>query len=104
MRPIKAKGRRFLLDRRLDQITAAEPGLGHNNPPPDPPNLPDDDLLTSEQVGAWLGVSVQWLEVGRMRGYGPEYVRLGRRNIRYQRGSVKKFLRKRMRTRTREVA
>jgi hypothetical protein len=83
--------RRFLLDRRANQILDNEPppGLGHNQPPP------DDDLLTPAQVACWLGVSIQFLEVARARGDGPEWVRLGPRAIRYQRVKVRKFLRDR---------
>jgi len=78
------------LDRRAEQLLAYEPpGIGHNNPPP------DDELLSTKQVAAWFGVSVQWLEIGRSRGYGPEYVRLGPRSIRYTRGACRKFLRER---------
>jgi hypothetical protein len=81
--------RRFLLDRRVSQILAAEPapGIGHNNPPPEP-----DELLTTAQVAAWLGVSVQFLEAGRAKGYGPDWMRLGPRATRYTRAAVRRFL------------
>jgi hypothetical protein len=83
--------RRFLLDRRAQQILQNEPlpGIGHNLPPP------DDDLLTSAQVAVWLGVSIQFLEAARARGDGPEFVRLGERAIRYTRKAIRKFLRDR---------
>src|SRR5262245_1253100 len=88
--------RRFLLDRRVDQILAAEPpgpppGIGHNNPPAEP-----DDLLNTAQAATWLGVSVQFLEAGRTKGYGPEFVRLGPKCVRYQRKAIRKFLRDRV--------
>jgi hypothetical protein len=78
------------LDRRAEQLLAFEPpGLGHNNPPA------DDDLLTSKQVAEWFGVSLGWLEIGRCKGWGPDFVTLGPRSIRYTRGALKKFLRER---------
>jgi hypothetical protein len=33
-----------------------------------------DDLLTTQELAAWLGVSRQWCESGRSQGYGPKYV------------------------------
>lgn len=91
--------RTFHLDRRAEQILAADPpGIGHNKPPA------DDDLLTSEQVALWFGVSTQWLEVGRCKGYGPKVTRLGTRVIRYTLGDVRAWLRQRIRRRLAEVA
>jgi predicted DNA-binding transcriptional regulator AlpA len=55
----------------------------------------DDELLSSRQLADWLGVSVQWVEIGRTRGYGPPFLRLGPRMVRYRRGPVRKWLRKR---------
>ena len=34
-----------------------------------------DDLLDTPTLAAWLGVSRQFLEIGRHRGYGPRFVR-----------------------------
>jgi hypothetical protein len=52
-----------------------------------------DDLLTTKQVATWLGVSVQWLEIGRSKGYGPPFVRLAKkRGVRYKRSTVLKWL------------
>ena len=84
---ITAAPRQHHLDKRAAAILAAEP---NNNIPPD-----DDDLLTTIQVASWLGVSVQFLEIGRSRGYGPEFTALGPRCIRYTRGNVRKYLRAR---------
>jgi hypothetical protein len=70
---------RHHLDRRA--ATIAEAGSGD-----------DDDLLNTMQVASWLGVSTQWIEIGRSKGYGPEFVRCGIRRIRYLRRSVKKWL------------
>ena len=81
-----AAPRQHHLDKRAAAILAAEP----NNNPPD-----DDDLLTTIQVASWLGVSVQFLEIGRSRGYGPEFTALGPRCIRYTHGNVRKYLRAR---------
>src|SRR4051812_48907845 len=55
--PRQARGppRKFHLDKRAAAI-AAEPG-------------DDDELLTTSQMATWLGVSVQWLDIGRHAGY-----------------------------------
>jgi predicted DNA-binding transcriptional regulator AlpA len=81
----KAKFHRHHLDRRAGQLLAA--------------TLPedDDDLLTTKQVADWLGMSDQWLEVGRGKGYGPPYVRLSARGIRYKRNDVVNWLKRRSR-------
>ena len=63
---------------------------------------PDDDLLDTRAVSDWLGVSIQWLEIGRSRNYGPPFKRLGTRSIRYLRGDVRKWLKSRTYTQTAE--
>src|SRR6266571_4791119 len=70
---------RHHLDRRASNL--AEAGTG--NP---------DDLLSTEAVADWLGCSTQFLEVGRSKGYGPKYVRLSTRRVRYLRSSVLTWL------------
>jgi hypothetical protein len=71
------------LDRRaLDLIEAANVGS-------------DDELLTTPQVAVWLQTSPEWLEIGRGRGWGPRYLRLSPRRIRYRRGDVKTWLKER---------
>ena len=59
VRSPKPKSRTHHLDRRVKQIVA----LDTDND--------DDDLLTTEQVAEWFGVSTQWLEIGRSNGWGP---------------------------------
>nr|BDD48223.1 hypothetical protein 6 [bacterium] len=71
--------KRHHLDRRADAIVAAGDG-------------PPDELLSTKQVAAWLGVSVQWLEIGRHKGYGPNYIKLSPRRIRYRRLDVSVWL------------
>jgi predicted DNA-binding transcriptional regulator AlpA len=68
---------RHHLDRRAKDLIEAAAGEG-----------PPDDLLTTAGVSAWLGISVQWLDIGRCRGYGPAFVRLSPRRIRYRRADV----------------
>jgi predicted DNA-binding transcriptional regulator AlpA len=76
-------GGRHHLDRRaLALIEAANEGT-------------DDELLSTTRVAVWLGVSPEWVEIGRSKGWGPPYVRLSPRRIRYRRGDVKKWLQER---------
>ena len=91
---MKAKvdeSRKHHLDRRADKLIAA--GAGDPN-----------ELLATKQVAAWLDVSEQWLEIGRHKGYGPPYIRLTPRMIRYKRGGVLKYLEKRTHRSTAEYA
>lgn len=54
-----------------------------------------DDLLSTPQLAMWLGVSIQWLEIGRHRGYGPRYIKVTGRIIRYKRSDVLAWLEER---------
>jgi predicted DNA-binding transcriptional regulator AlpA len=67
------------LDRRADELAAAGAG--------DP-----DELLDTEEVAAWLHVSMQWLEIARHHGYGPPFTKLSPRMIRYKRSDVLAWL------------
>lgn len=69
------------IDQRADQVLAAAPAT-----------TSDDDMLSTVELSRWLGVSVQWLEIGRSRGFGPDFVKLGERCIRYRRGTVRHWL------------
>jgi hypothetical protein len=73
------KVRKHHLDRRADKLIDAGAG--------DP-----DELLTTKQTAEWLDVSEQWLEIGRHKGYGPPYVRIAPRIVRYTRGDIRKYL------------
>ncbi len=64
----------------------------------------DDDLLNTREVADWLGVSTQWVEIGRSKNYGPEFVRIGPRVISYRRGDVLKWLKARTHASTAEYS
>ncbi|HUS96770.1 MAG TPA: helix-turn-helix domain-containing protein, partial [Hyphomicrobiaceae bacterium] len=53
------------------------------------------ELLSTPQLAEWLGVSTQWLEIGRSRGYGPPFIRMSPKRVRYRRGDVLDWLRER---------
>jgi len=75
---------RHHLDRHAD-------GLAQNVADGDP-----DELLTQQFVANnVLHVSIQWLELGRAQGYGPPFVRLGPRTVRYRRKELVAWLRSR---------
>jgi predicted DNA-binding transcriptional regulator AlpA len=74
--------RKHHLDRRAS--TLAEIGAGA-----------PDDLLPTKAVADWLGVSSQFLEIGRHKGYGPKFVRIGPARIRYRRADVLAWLEER---------
>ena len=62
----------------------------------------ENDLLSTAQVANWLGVSVQWLEIGRGKDYGPKFVRIGPRVTRYRRVDVVAWLMSRVHASTAE--
>lgn len=51
-----------------------------------------DDLLTTTQLAQWTGLSVQFFEIGRHKGYGPVFVRISSRRVRYKRADVLAWL------------
>jgi hypothetical protein len=63
-----------------------------------------DQMLTTPELAHWLGVSPQFLELGRIKGYGPPFARLAPRNIRYRRGDVLRWLETRFHTATSEYS
>lgn len=69
------------LDRRATSIVGAAGAL--------------DDLLTTRETADWLGVSVQWLEIGRSKKYGPPFTRISARCIRYRCADVVAWLKQR---------
>jgi hypothetical protein len=85
------QGRHHLDRRAFDLIEAANVGS-------------DDELLSTPRTAVWLGVSPEWLEIGRSKGWGPPYLRLSPRRIRYRRGDVKRWLEGRAYQHTSEYA
>jgi len=75
---------RLHLDKRAEAIAVAVP-----------PEASDDDLLTTLQVANWFGVSTQWLEIGRVKNYGPPWLRVAPQMIRYNRGALREWLKQR---------
>jgi hypothetical protein len=67
------------LDKRVDQIIAQNSGR-------------PDELLSDQSLARWLGVSNQWPHQARIGGYGPPYLVIGPRRIRYRRDQVNAWL------------
>jgi hypothetical protein len=92
-RPKKKAGQKpgsMHLDKRVDQILA-DPAFDGK----------DDDLLTVREAAAWLGVSIQWLEIRRSsRSDGPPFVQLSKRDVMYPRGGMRAWLKARTYTST----
>jgi predicted DNA-binding transcriptional regulator AlpA len=80
------------LDRRADQIITNEI------------EAPDDELLTTQQVANWLGVSTQWLEIGRSKNRGPKFTRVGPKMVRYARRDIRRWLKARVHASTAEYS
>ena len=57
--------------------------------------------LDTETAAAVLDVSRQWLEIGRIKGYGPPFIKIGSGNggiVRYRRSTLDQWLAARERT------
>jgi predicted DNA-binding transcriptional regulator AlpA len=76
---ISTDAKRHHLDKRAHSLAEQGPGA-------------PDDLLSTQQLATWLGVSVLWLEIGRNKNYGPRFMKLGPRMVRYRRGDVLAWL------------
>jgi predicted DNA-binding transcriptional regulator AlpA len=85
-----APPQRHHIDRRAGDLIGAADAADAN------------ELLATSEVAEWLGVSTQFLEIGRHRGYGPPFVRLSPRRVRYLRSSVLDWLRDRQHRGTQE--
>jgi hypothetical protein len=57
----------------------------------------DDDLLNTAAAAVWLGVSTQWLEAGRCKKFGPSYIKVTKRMVRYRKGDLLDYLQSRTR-------
>jgi predicted DNA-binding transcriptional regulator AlpA len=78
----ECKDRKHHLDKRARKIIAE----GEDKSP--------DELLTTEAVAHWFDVSTQFLEIGRSKKYkyGPPFVRVGPKVVRYKRSAVLRWL------------
>jgi hypothetical protein len=64
----------------------------------------DDDLLSTSQIAEWFGVCESWVMNGRVYHYGPPFVRVSGKLIRYRRGDVRAWLLQRLHKSTREYS
>jgi predicted DNA-binding transcriptional regulator AlpA len=55
----------------------------------------DDRLLTTSECAEWLAVSYQWLDIGRIKGYGPPFRKLAPKIVRYYPPEVRDWLKER---------
>jgi predicted DNA-binding transcriptional regulator AlpA len=69
-----ADGKRYHLDKRAPAIIAT---FGA-----------DDKLLTTPELADLLGCSVAWLTIGRGKGWGPPFIKLAPRRVRYRQSAV----------------
>jgi hypothetical protein len=74
---------RHHLDRRASDILAQ-------------PSAANDALMSTKELATFLRVSDQFLEIARSKNYGPPFVRVSDRMIRYRMDDVRKWLAKRV--------
>src|SRR6266568_722168 len=51
-----------------------------------------DELLSDNQLAELSGLSIQWFQIGRVRGYAPPFIRLSPRRIRTRRSDYVAWL------------
>jgi predicted DNA-binding transcriptional regulator AlpA len=61
-----------------------------------------DALLSTTELANLLGVSEKWCETARSRGFGPKWVKLSPRRVRYRLSDVRLWLAERVRQHTSE--
>ena len=71
-----------LRPKRANEIAEA----GQGNP---------DDLLSTPELASWFKMSKEWFELARMKGYGPHYIKVTPKRIRYRRDDVLAWLKSR---------
>lgn len=81
------------LDKRADQL-ADSISIGGQS----------EELLRTEKAAQELGVSPAFLVIGRSRGYGPAFIRLGPSVVRYRRSDIVTWLNERLYHSTSEYA
>ena len=59
-----------------------------------------DRLITENEAAAFLGYSVRALQNWRVRGGGPNFVRVSKRSIRYRRRDLNEWANSRLRSST----
>ncbi len=81
--PARQKPKSHHIDRRaaaiVDLLTARDP----------------DQMLTTPETAKLLGCSVSFLEIGRIRNYGPPAQKITPKMVRYRRGDVLAWVRER---------
>lgn len=51
-----------------------------------------DSLLSEKEVAGWLNINPKRLQAWRLRSYGPEFVRISSKCVRYSRESIQQWL------------
>ena len=59
-----------------------------------------DQLINEQAAAGFLGYSVRALQNWRIRGGGPEFIKVSRRSIRYRRRDLRKWADSRLRANT----
>src|SRR5216683_1390383 len=63
-----------------------------------------DELLSDSQLAELSGLSVQFFQIGRVKGYSPPFIRLSPRRVRTRRSDYVRWLEDRTHRRTSEYA
>jgi hypothetical protein len=74
------KPHRHQLDRRAEQLITVSGDNDHT------------ELLTTDEVAEWFGVTPEWLRIGRVNKFGPPFLRIAPKKVRYRRADVLAWL------------
>ncbi len=59
------------------------------------PSYNPAEYVCTKGLAKILGVSEEWLEIGRCKGYGPPFVRLTKRLVRYRLEDIEAWMKER---------
>ena len=54
-------------------------------------NFSQKEVLTTKDAALYMRVSHQWLEIGRVKGYGPPFIKLSRL-VRYRKSDLDQWM------------
>lgn len=64
--------------------------------------ISENQLISEKEAAVFLGFTPRFLQARRIRGGGPQFVRISRRAIRYRIRDLEKWIEERMRMNTSE--
>ncbi len=81
-------------------MTSRSKQVPEEQTPPNQPALGPQRLFNTRQAADYLGSSERFLEIGRMKGYGPKFIRCAPKMVRYRLQDLDAWVEERVRRST----